>query len=293
MSHQIIYPVFGHNLNFIGGWPRLSNQMFQYAVAQLMAFKNNSKVFLQLDRLNTVIPGTTNNMFVFQKYFKNVVIETSEPGNHPFYLLAEEKQFEVVKQIMTTNLQYSVVLQGYFQNSEYFKGYEEYVKNLFEFNDDIDYKSLKYLKTIREKYSNKQIVSVHLRRPDIKNDATFIYTTYSNEHITSLLNKFSIENTVFLLFSSDKEDCLEKFSDSLSKVNHEWVDFDESVSLCIMSNCDHNIIGASTFGWWAAYLNKNKNKRVIIPYPWFNPTSNQRDNYVKGLYVDGWETFVL
>lgn len=282
-KYQIVFPV-------AVGWPRLANQMFQYAVAHLFALQTNSTVVLDEKRLNS-------GMFSFHKYFKNLNFDTSYNDSilkNNFRNIKENKEFVLIPELVnTTSLNTNIILEGWFQNAEYYQGKEDYVKSLFEFNDTIDKEAQVYIDMIKKVYPNKEIVSFHLRRPDNKNDKYFIYTVYYKHHVQDLLNKFDKNNTVFLIFTSDIQDTEKKLLDEFKEVDCQLVIKDEATSLCIMTKCDHNIIGASSYSWWGAYLNKNPNKRVIIPSPWFSPVSTQKNNYIKGLYLPDWEVYEM
>jgi hypothetical protein len=71
------------------------------------------------------------------------------------------------------------------------------------------------------------------------------------------------------------------FNDVLQNI--PFTDIDE---MAVISHCNHNIIANSTFSWWAAYINPDKNKIVCYPDEYFNHQLHYLSN--TGLKVNDW-----
>ena len=55
----------------------------------------------------------------------------------------------------------------------------------------------------------------------------------------------------------------------------------------IQTMCENNIISNSSFGWWGAWLNKNKENSVFAPINWYKPTYKPKEE-TKDLYPINW-----
>ena len=81
---------------------------------------------------------------------------------------------------------------------------------------------------------------------------------------------YQIEKPIFYIFSDDQE-----WSENLIKklgVDYFMVSSnkgkDSYKDMYLMTRCRHNVIANSTFSWWGAWLNENKDKIVVSPNKW-------------------------
>ena len=108
------------------------------------------------------------------------------------------------------------------------------------------------------------------------------------EYYLKALNKLvKLEKKFNLfIFSDDKEWVKKEFIKYLSDFDYQIVSTDQSYKdFFLMVQCKHHIISNSTFSWWGAFLNDNKNKLVFYPEIWFKknkrPPKIFENNWIK------------
>jgi len=166
---------------------------------------------------------------------------------------------------------------GYFQSEKNFEEYKKQIVDLFKPKQEF----ISKIYGLYPRIMNEKTISVHVRRGD----------SFSAQNIHPMVTKSYIDKCLGLLeeyshifcFSDDKE----WVKNNLDYENITFVEgLEDYEELWMMSLCQFNIIPNSTFSWWAAYLNQNPNKRVMVPSIWFGPDGPE--NY-KDIYVPDWE----
>lgn len=127
---------------------------------------------------------------------------------------------------------------------------------------------------------------LHVRRGD------YFSALYVNRY--GVCNKEYYETAIDTLISKTKITHIFVFSDDLDWVMDN-IDFPKNIFIVqirnypvnsfwyiyLMSLCHHNIISNSSFSWWGAYLNANRDKVVVCPKRWRLDTD-------ENLALDSW-----
>jgi hypothetical protein len=238
----------------------LGNQIFQIAVAYAHANKNHDTAVFDLNNSHTPHQGENiskykGNIFREFNHMDNVYDLCSNTFSQPSHSYCE---------IPWVNNQQ---LQGFYQSENFFLNVKKELVN--KLISGLNSEKEKYDKVIKllsdlELHYERPCVSVHIRRGDYLK-FPHVHTPCGLDFYKNALSlmKEKIGDFTPIFVSDDKKWCEETFDGFISPFTDELED------LMLMSNCSHNIIANSSFSWWGAYLNQNKDKVVIGPKKWF------------------------
>lgn len=175
---------------------------------------------------------------------------------------------------LTSNRNYDI--HSGFGTYQDWKKYENLIKNIFIFKDEIKKEASAIYNSIK---TEKETLSIHFRKGD--------YLILSSLNLTldyyqKALTYFNKDKYKLIIFSDDIDSC--KNSGIFEGYDIHYMDQHSAViDMCLMSLCDNNIIANSTFSFWGAFLNNNKNKKVVCPHDFIGDSAPEY-MYINGNY---------
>lgn len=251
--------------NLMGG---LGNQLFQISHALSEGWKHNVDVIFP-NKLSITKP-----IWELKHYKDNIYRNLIFSDNIPPSIRYSEKHYNDVG--IDFNLNLPVEFDGYFQSSKNFLGYDDKIRNMFCYHNEFKSEITKLYPCITE----NNTLSLHIRRTDYFLTGGILPTidmSYFDEAVIQ-----NGEYSSLFVFSDDKEWVKEHLKYPNMIIVDNITTYQE---LWLMSMCTNNIISNSSFSWWGAWLNDNKNKKVFVPSVWFGPYGpHPFDN----IYEDSW-----
>lgn len=251
-----------------------------------------------------VIGGLGNQMFQYAFYlalckrYKNVKLDTSAYKHYKLHDYQIEDIFNLIQlkhanklevSLFRFNKNWNIIKEdtfyhpevmdikgfryysGYWNSENYFSDVINNVRISFRFKNKLSDKNQEIVNEIE----NTNSVSIHIRRGDYVNSEVN-QKIYGNictlEYYKKAVKKIEeyVQNPNYFIFSNDIEWC----KDNLEINNSKFINWNSGkenyIDMQLMSLCKNNIIANSSFSWWGAWLNENKNKIVISPSKFFN-----------------------
>lgn len=256
---------------------RLGNLMFDYALLlSLRAKYPKHKGYLYRDKNAS---DTTGYIYELENIFN---IPSSDFASEELITYAKslpqsclryvcEKDYACKPSICLEDSMFTICI-GDWQTETSFDNVKSEVRKAFSFNCDILNRQTRLL---AERLSSEKAIALHVRRGDyftpdnIKKYGGICTIDYYREALTVIYDR--VDNKLPVYCFSDDPDWVKSELHLENSLVVDWNKGDESwQDMYLMSLCHHNIIANSTFSWWGAWLNTNKDKIVVAPYRCFN-----------------------
>jgi hypothetical protein len=284
----------------------IGNQLFQFFAAYSYAKKFNRDLIVNIDKYagdkwssdaGVEIHNIVSNMkieknsiytllFNKNKFLTIIAIKLREKFLFKGEVYKDKKLFTYDDEFMKSNVFNGLV--GYFQSPIYFEKYTDDIKSMI--NLSISSKTSKNFLNKIKSFDNT--VAIHYRdyadpSSGSKSVQMMMGDTPINYYKDAIFEiEKKIQNPKYFIFSNNIKTARKKFK---GIDNIEYFEYKSEIiweDMALMSRCEHNIICNSTYSWWSAYLNDNKDKIVITPKTWGNLLKGrEKDN---DLFPDSW-----
>lgn len=276
----------------------LGNQLFQIFTTIALSLKNvHPFIFFNIKQFGNGDNGSTIRYPYWDSFLSNLQIFLKNENQLTTVqrFIEKEKDFRFDKDIyyMSPNKSGSIdVLIGYFQSPNYFDLYKTRICKLIK----LEQKKQEVKEKTKQSIDSLESISLHFRIGDFKNYPgihPILKVDYYKSSLNYILNNNKLTNIKKVLYFCEDVD-IEEVKPMVQELCKLYPDLifergdpflDDWEQMLLMCMCSHNIIANSTFSWWGAYLNENKNKIVCYPSIWFGKNSN---NLTTDLFCSDW-----
>ena len=181
-------------------------------------------------------------------------------------------------------------MNGYWQAANYVQAVEPALRKQFRLRDPLNQRSREYVEKIMKLALP---VSVHIRVGDY---SLITHTSGTGQRVSNVLPVRYYERAFAAVTQMLPDATFVVFSDDPEKARTLLPNLDRSLfvegngpeaaheDLFLMCLCKHHVIANSSFSWWGAWLNADREKLVFAPRYW----GNTADSHFPDLYPAGW-----
>lgn len=246
----------------------MGNQLFNYACGYAAARREQDTLKLDTSECdNSTLRDFELDKFQF-KYDERESFPNKNVLQKVYKRLRRNFKYRVIKEADLHAVDQRVFEKKKLRN-KYLHGYWQHLGYFEEYLDEITammtpaYEQSDRTKELIKEFQTTQTCAVHVRGGDIVGPGREFF-----EKALARMDKEKPE-LCYIVFTNDKEKAKEALEQQMGMKNMTYISelgtFSDVDEFFLMAACRNQIISNSSYSTWAAYLNPNKEKVVIMP----------------------------
>lgn len=238
---------------------QLGNQLFQIATAYAYALDNGIPLIIP----DLAQKNSYNVRYNAERLFLDKILHNTLPRDPVSW---NEPSFNFSPIPKSSRLQ----LNGYFQSEKYFAHHRKEILELFS-------PPVKLREKIFATYpflnGPEHTVGIQIRDFRQEFPAGNHHPTFGRDYYAQAMSQFP-QDALYIVSTNNlafAKECTQGLRKNL--IYLESNDYIED--FYVLTFCKSFIISNSSFGWWAAWLSRSPQKRIIAPRPWFAEPYNE------------------